>query len=213
VLAAQGASSTATDRAALAVETKQLHEQLVNLTFTASEGRLVFSGDQDQERLYSIDWTQPAGVTRLVTAENTRQIQDVNGSRFIASRTAHEIFDTRDALGNPAEDNVFNALHTLGIALENDDRDAVEAAAGLIGKALDHLGLQTAFYGHTQNRVNDAVELNKTSVLARKTELGLAQDTDLAEALVELNLSKVHMDATLGAQAQMPHTSLFDYLA
>jgi flagellar hook-associated protein 3 FlgL len=213
VLAAQGASSTATDRAALALETKQLHEQLVNLTFTASEGRLVFSGDQDQQRLYAIDWTQPAGVTRLATAENTREIQDVNGSRFIGSRTAHELFDARDALGDPAENNVFNAVYTLSIALQNDDRDAVEAAAGQIGRALDHLGIQTSFYGHAQNRVRDAIELNKSSLVGRKTELGLAQDTDLAEAVVELKLAEVHMESALAAQSKMPRTSLFDYLA
>ena len=47
---------------------------------------------------------------------------------------------------------------------------------------------------------------------ARKKELGSAQDTDIAEALVELSLASVHLQAALGAQAKMPKTSLFDYL-
>ena len=174
---------------------------------------MVFSGDRDQDRLYAVDWAQPAGVDRLATAANTRQIEDVNGSRFMVSRSAHEIFDARDALGNVTDDNVFNAVHSLGIALEADDRDAVDAAAGQLATALQHLGRQVTFYGNAQNRVSDAINLNKTSLIARQQELGVEQDTDMAEALVELNLSKVHLEAALSAQGQMPRTSLFDYLA
>jgi flagellar hook-associated protein 3 FlgL len=82
VLAAQGASDTATDRPGMAIEARELHEQLVNLTRTSAEGRRVFSGDLDQTVLYASDWTQPAGITRLATANNTRQLEDVDGSRF-----------------------------------------------------------------------------------------------------------------------------------
>jgi flagellar hook-associated protein 3 FlgL len=213
VLATEGATATAENRTSLAVEVQELHEQLVSLTYTASEGRLVFSGDRDQERLYAVDWTQAGGVTRLVTAENTRQIEDVNGSRFPVSRSAHTIFDDRDSLGNATENNVFHAMHSLGLALENDNQADVEAAAGLITTALEHLGRQTTFYGHLQNRVEDAINLNKSSLIGRKKELGLAQDTDMAAAIVELNLASVHHEAALGAQAKMPRTSLFDYLA
>lgn len=212
VLAAQGATGTAPDRGAMAIEAKQLHEQLVNLTFTASEGRLVFSGDLPTDRLYAADWSQPGGITRLETAANTRQLEDINGSRFSISRTAHEVFDARDSGGVATDENVFNAVYSLGKALEADDRDAVEDAAGLLVKALDHLGRQTTFYGHAQNRVDFAVDLNKTSIIARQKELGVAQDADIAEALVELNLAKVHQQAALSGQSQMPRASLFDYL-
>jgi flagellin-like hook-associated protein FlgL len=150
VLAAQGASGTAIDRASLAQEVRGIHEQLVNLTFTSSDGRYVFSGDLDQTPLYKADWTQPAGVTRLASAENTRQIEDVNGSRFSIGRTAHEILDSRDALGNVTENNVFSAVYSLGIALENDNRADVETAAALIGKAHEHLGRQTTCHSEQE---------------------------------------------------------------
>jgi flagellin-like hook-associated protein FlgL len=213
VLAAHAASDTAENRPGTAIEARELHEQLVNLTFTSSEGRLVFSGDLDQSHLYEIDWAQPAGVNRLTTANNTREISDVNGSRFLAGRTAHDIFDVRDGLGNVTDENAFNALYALTNALEADDRAGVEAAAALLDKSLQRLGRETTFYGHVQNRVVDAVTLNKTNLIARQKELGLAQDTDIAEALVELNLTGVHHEAALGAQAREPRTSLFDFLA
>lgn len=212
VLAAQTATGTATNRAAVAVEVRQLHEQLVNLTRTTSEGRYVFSGDEDTIPLYTPDATQPAGVAR-VEAQNTRMLEDVNGSRFSVARSAGEILDTREADGvTPSATNSFNALYQLAIALENDDQAGVGDAATLIDQSLDHLGRQVTFYGHAQNHIRDAVNLNATALIARKQELGQAQDTDLPDALVELNLAGVHMQAALGAQAQLPTTSLFDYL-
>jgi flagellar hook-associated protein 3 FlgL len=211
VLAAQTATGTATNRETIAVEARQLHDQLVNLTRTTSEGRYVFSGDRDTEYLYSVDFTQPGGVAALPT-ENTRMLEDVNGSRFSIARSAGEILDPRNGDGTPAESNSFEALHQLVTALESNDQPGVEAAAGLIIESLEHLGRQVTFYGHAQNRVQDAINLNAAALIARKKELGQAQDTDLPDALVELNLAGVHMQAALGSQAQIPRKSLFDYL-
>jgi flagellin-like hook-associated protein FlgL len=213
VLAAQTATHTAQNRQVVAVEAKQLHEQLVSLTGTISEGRYVFSGDLDQKQLYAVDWTQPGGIVRLDQANNTRVLEDGNGSRFSVSQSAHQILDTRNTDDTFAADNAFNAVHALGVALENDDVAGVNAAAVLLETAVDRLGQATTFYGHVQNRVRDAISLNENAVIARKKELGQAQDTNVAEALVELNLSKVHQDAALGAQARRPSTSLFDFLA
>jgi hypothetical protein len=41
----------------------------------------------------------------------------------------------------------------------------------------------------------------------------VAQDADIAEQLIELNLTKLHQEAALGAQSRMARTSLFDFLA
>ena len=213
VIAAQTATGTAQNRTIIATEARQLHDQLVSLTRTVSEGRYVFSGDLDGKQLYSVDWAKPGGVVRLDSAENTRVLEDANGNRFSIARSAHQILDTRNADGSFAPDNAFNAVYALGRALENNDPAGVATAAGLLSSALDHLGEQTTFYGHAQNRVRDAVSLNSTTLIARRKELGLAQDTDVAEALVELTLSKTHQDAALGAQARRPTTSLFDFLA
>jgi flagellar hook-associated protein 3 FlgL len=211
VLAAQTATGTATNRSTVALEVRQLHEQLVNLTRTMSEGRYIFSGDRDTEPLYAVDWSLAAGVSRKV-AENTRTLEDVNGSRFSIARSAGEILDVRNADGTIAAGNVFNALHQLALAMEVDSQTGVQNASVLIGEAIEHLGKQVTFYGHAQNRVRDAIDLNSKMMIARKQELGQAQDTDLPEALVELNLAGVHMQAALGAQAQVPRKSLFDYI-
>jgi flagellin-like hook-associated protein FlgL len=176
-----------------------------------SEGRYVFSGDRDTEILYTIDWTQDAGVNHI-DAANTRMIEDINGSRFSIARSAGEILDPRDSGGTPLSTNSLKALYDLTIALENDDQTAVEQASVRISESTDHLGRQVIFYGHAQNRLRDAANLSATALIARKKELGEAQDTDLADALIELNLAGVHLQAALGAQAQLPRKSLFDFL-
>jgi flagellar hook-associated protein 3 FlgL len=212
VLAAEAATGTSINRAGSAIEAKQLHEQLVSLTRTVSEGRYVFSGDLDSQLLYEVDLTEPTGARRLATAANTRMIQDVNGAQFSAAKSAHEIFDVRNADDTPAAANVFAAVHGLTQALESDDQAAVEAAGANITAALEHLNRQLTFYGQAQNRVTTAYDLAKKAFLARTEELSQVQDADLSEALVNLTMASVHHQAALGARAQMPQKTLFDYL-
>ena len=205
VLGVQAAGWNTTARKTVGIEVRQLHDQLVNLTRTVSEGKYVFSGDLDSTVLYTSDWSQPSGVVRNATAENTRAVVDVNGTTFVASRSAHQIFDDPNS-------NVFSAVHDLGVALEADDRAAVEATLPKIVGALDHLNTQLSFYGVTQQRVQASIDTTQKVMLLRKEELSSLQDTDIAEALVEFNMARVHHEAALGARAKMATSSLFDYL-
>ncbi|MEJ7607201.1 MAG: flagellin [Bryobacteraceae bacterium] len=211
-LGVQTANGVAVNRNLIAIEVRQIHEQLVSFSNTSSEGRLVFSGDLDQTSLYSLDLTQPGGVNRVAVATNTRQIEDVKGTRFSVSKSVHELFDIRDSLDVPTTDNVFVALTELATAMEADDPVAVEAALPKIAAALDTLNRNLTFYGQAQNRVTNAIDETGNASVALRTELGAAQDTDLAAALVELNLTRVHQEAALGAHSRLPKTSLFDYL-
>src|SRR3954451_19944686 len=70
-IAAQTATDTATDRTGAAIEVKQLHQQLVDVTKTLSEGRYVFSGDLDDQPMYDVDSTQTSGIAQRATAANT----------------------------------------------------------------------------------------------------------------------------------------------
>ena len=212
-IAAQTATDTATDRQGAAIEVKQLHQQLVGITKTLSEGRYVFSGDVDNQPTYDVDWTQPAGVNQLAAANNTRQVLDVNGTSFSVAKTAGQIFDTRNPDGTPATDNIFDAVYQLGKALEADDVVAVrDAQKPKLTAALDHLGQMLTAYGNFQNRVKNASDLAQTVAGARKKELSDRQDLDLPTAATELSTINVHREAALGAQSQLPKTSLFNYL-
>lgn len=213
-LAAQTATSTADNRAGVATEVKQIHQQLVDITKTLSSGRYVYSGDRDDIPLYDVDWqtTATAGVARLDQPGNTRRVQDINGTSFSVTLTAGQIFDTRDASDVPTQDNVFNAVYQLGQALEADDLPGVQSSITLLASSLDHLNRQLTFYGNAQNRIANAVTLASKSSIERVQELSARQDTDIVKAAVELTTVSGHREATLGAMAQQPRSSLFSYL-
>lgn len=211
-LAAANAGDTAVNRSAAAIEVRQLHEQLVSLTRTSTEGRIVFSGDLDGTALYSSNWTAPGGIVRLAQAQNTRVIEDVAGSRFSLSRSAHEIFDARNSDDTFAAGNAFNAIYSLGRALENNSADDVQSATQLLNDAFDHMGRQLTFYGVVQNRVRDAIDLNQKAALAYASELSAAQDADITAATLELNATLLHQQTALAAHGKLPRQTLFDYL-
>lgn len=207
-------NSSESNRKTLASEAQQIHDQLVSLMRTTSEGRFVFGGDLDQTLLYEQDWSQPEGVKLLPSARatNTRVVEDEMGAQFSVTKTAHELLDLRNADGSPATANVFAAVHELGVALENDSQAGVEAAMPKLQASLDHLNRQLTFYGHAQNRVKiaqDAASARRTGLDAKLSGL---QDTDIASALVELNLLSVQQKVSLGAHAQLPTSTLFDFL-
>ncbi len=220
IIATQTAGNTSeAKRPLLALEIREIHDQLVNLSRTSSQGRFLFSGDLDQQLLYTTDWTQPGGVARPldgggmpVTATNSRLVEDQLGSRFSISKSAHELFDVRNPDGTPATNNVFQAVYDLGIALEANDAVAVQASATGVAASLNHLGLQLSFIGNAQNRIRGAVDATKQQQLALAKELSLIQDTDIAAAVVELNLVSVHQQTALAARSKIPRSTLFDYL-
>ncbi|MCX6619800.1 MAG: hypothetical protein NTY38_01715, partial [Acidobacteria bacterium] len=114
-VASQGATSTSADkRPTLALEAKGLLEQLVSLSRTTADGRYVFSGDNDQQPSYAL---VDGKVQQLTAVTNTRVVPGPGGAELSVTKTAAELFDERDAAGDPAAGNVFTALQKLHTAL------------------------------------------------------------------------------------------------
>ena len=140
-LATQGANSIldAAGRTSLASEVRSLQEQMIAFSQTTVQGRYLFSGDRDLSPSYALDWTAVNGVTQLLTAPATCRIEDPAGGSFESSKTAQEIFDTKDAIGDAAADNVFAALNRLRLALEGNDSAATTTSITFLKAASDHL--------------------------------------------------------------------------
>jgi flagellar hook-associated protein 3 FlgL len=214
VLASQGAGTTVTadSRRILALDVQGLLEQLVAISATLVEGRFIFSGDQDRSPQYELNLTNPNGVNRLVTTLASRQVQHPNGTFFVVAETAQNIFDSRNPDDSLASDNVFAAVNGLRVALETNDQAGIDASLTAIRLAGDHLGRALSFYGHVQRTVGEAVDFAGKLELRLKLELSDKQDADLTAAVLELQRSQIHQEAALRARAQMPTTSLFDFL-
>lgn len=215
VLASQGAGTTETaeNRRILAGEVQGLLEQLVTVSRTIVEGRYVFSGDRDMSPAYELDQSSPSGVNRLFAVPASRQIQHPSGASFVVAKTAGEIFDHRNPDDTPAPDNVFAAVNSLRVALENNDEAQIAASLPALRLAGEYLNVMLSFYGTVQNRIDSAIDTASKLEAQLKIELGGKRDADLAASILELQQGRTHEEAALGARARMPRTSLFDFLA
>jgi flagellar hook-associated protein 3 FlgL len=192
VLGLQGATEidTSTRRPILARQVQSILDQVISFSQVQSEGQLVFGG----------------------SAEASRLVQLPNGGTFPFAKTAGEVFDERDGGGNPTSGNVFDALESLRLGLENDDTAAIEQALNRLSTASDHLNRQLAWYGNVQDRIATVSAVAAKFQTHATIRLSEMRDADLPAAIVELTQTQTQQQAALSAQAQLPRLSLFDFL-
>ena len=214
-LAAQGANSTetATSRAAMAQEVTGLLQQMVGLSQTQVLGRYVFSGDQPSLASYQVDLAAPNGVDRLITPTATRQVVDASGVSFTVAHTAQDIFDHRNPDDSLAPDNVFAALNNLIVNLQSNNQAGITTAINSLHTAGDYLNTQLSFYGSVQGRIQDAQTFSSNYQVQLQTQLSQVQDADITQAAIQLSQSTTQLNAAMSAEAKIPRTSLFDFLA
>lgn len=209
-LGAQGANGTSasTTRQDLANELGSVLEQLVNAANTTVDGRYIFSGDSDQGPAYSIDLTQSYPVSTYQGTPSTRLVQAPDGSTFQVALTAQQIFD------NPnAPQNVFVSINNLRQALLKNDDPGITSSISDVQSAGVYLNQQLAFYGMTQNRVAGSISFSQNYETQLQAQLSGIQDADAARAITELTQAQTQLQAAMVSRAQLPRTSLFDFLA
>ncbi len=208
-LAAEGNNTTETaeSRQALADEAGSILEQLGGLAATQVEGRYIFSGDSDQTRPYTVDLTQANPVSTYQGSVATRVAQHPNGTTFPVSLTAQSIFDSADPTTN-----VFGAVQGLRAALLSNDETQIQNALGGLSTVATYLNSQLSFYGTTQNKVAAATDFGQTLETQLQTQIGDIQNADMTQSILELQQAQTQQQAALQSKAQLPRTTLFDYL-
>jgi flagellar hook-associated protein 3 FlgL len=209
-LGAQGSSDLVSSdtRQNLADELGTVLQQLVSTANTTVEGRYIFSGDSDQQAPYSFDPTQPNPVSAYQGSAATRQIQAAAGSQFSVALPAQDIFDSPIA-----QQNVFTSINNLRQALLSNNTARISAAQADVQSSGAYLNQQLAFYGTVQNNVAGATNYAKNYETQLQAQLSGIQDADEAQAITELTQAQTQQQAALVSRAQLPKTSLFDYLA
>ena len=209
-IGATGASDTQTadSRATLAAQLQSIEQQMVGLANTSFQGRFLFSGDSDQVAAYTYDPAQANPVSSYQGAAATRQALHPNGTTFPTSLTAQQIFDSADP-----STNVFATLTNLVTAFQNNDIPAIQTLNGGLSKIGDYLNQQLAFYGQVQDNVSSATDFAQNQQVQLQTEISTLQDTDSTAAILDLTQSQTTESAALNAEARIPRTTLFDFLA
>jgi flagellar hook-associated protein 3 FlgL len=213
-LAAQGANFTATaaGRQSMAAEIQSIQDQMVNVSGTSVQGRYIFGGDQGSSPPYASNPAGAYGVTQLTNSVGTRQVENSAGGSFAVSQNAQQIFDTQNADGTPAADNVFAALNNLRLGLLANDTAQITAAGSSIQLASTHLNTAQAFYGTVENRITDATNYSSNYDVRLQTELSQKQDADIPAAALAVTQGTTEIQAAFQMQAKMPHSSLFEFM-
>ncbi|MGA2181633.1 MAG: flagellin [Bryobacteraceae bacterium] len=208
-LGTQGASDmdSAETRNQLAQELGSILTQLVNSANTAVGGRYIFGGDSDQTQPYAIDLTQTNPIGAFAGTVATRQVESPDGSSFAIAKTAQDIFDAPDS-----NNNVFMSINNLRNALLNNDSAGVNAAIAQVNSSDTYVNNMLSFYGTVQNRVASAITYSSQYDTQLRTQLSTIQDADETQSIIDLNQAQTQQQAALTSEAQIPRTSLFNFL-
>jgi flagellar hook-associated protein 3 FlgL len=208
-LGTEGATDidSADTRTQLAQQLGDVLTQLVNIANTTVSGRYIFSGDSDQTQPYTIDLTQTNPISAYAGSPSTRQIEAPDGSTFAVAQTAQDLFDSSDT-----NSNVFESINSLRTALLNNDSAGVSSALSQLGSSDTYLNDQLAFYGNVQDNVANATSEQGTDDTQLRTQLSTLQDADESQSIIDLNEAETQQQAALQSEAQIPRTTLFNFL-
>jgi flagellar hook-associated protein 3 FlgL len=208
-LGAEGATDTADSntRTDLANELGSVLQELVATANTNVQGRYIFAGDTDQTAPYSIDLTQLSPISAYQGSTSTRQVQSPDGTTFQVALTAQDIFDSPNA-----QTNVFTSINNLRLGLINNDDTAITSALGDLQTTDVYINQQLAFYGTAQDRVQNALNFGQNYTVQLQTQISGVQDADEAASITDLTQAQTQLQAALQSEAQIPRTTLFDFM-
>jgi len=206
---AEGASdtSTANSRQDLANSLGSILEQLVAIANTTVEGRYIFAGDTDQTTPYTIDLTQSSPISAYQGSASTREIASPDGIAFPVALTAQQIFDNSNS-----QDSVFGSIVNLMQGLQANSDSQINAAMADVQSSDTYLNQQLAFYGNVQDQVQGAQTFGQNYSTQLQTQLAGVQDANEAEDITNMTQAQTQLQAALQSEAQLPRTTLFDFL-
>jgi flagellin len=165
---------------------------------------------------------QAAGITdvsALATGDGTG-ISFQGASSFsvvdttAGNGTASPLFTTTGdvAVTSAYPGNVFYAVNSLLLGLQNNNQTAIIAAVNSLELAGTYLNTRLSFYGSVQDRVQQAQTLATQQNTQLQTQLSNTEDADITQVAVQLTQDQTNLQAALTAESQMPKTSLFNFL-
>lgn len=183
----------------LADEAQALFEQAVGVANSRHGDHYIFAGFQTGTEPFSVGAGSPPSVTyagdggameREIGPGDTVQI-NVPGDELLP---------------------VLNEFAALVDALRSGDTSAVEARLTSLDSALEQIATWTGRIGSAMNRIEEArVRLDQMRLDAQSV-LSELEDTDVAEAAVDLNIRERGYLATLAALARSSRATLMEYL-
>ncbi len=200
-LALYGASDTMPreSREALAREVEQLKEQLGLIANTTLGGRYIFGGTRTNSPPYEGGTWQGNG--------NEIRYEIAPGVTIPVNCNGREVFN-----GEGSAPNVFGVLDSLKNALESGTGSDISAQVGELDKIIDNILATRGELGARVNRAEMALDRLQQTEIKQTELLSLAEDADIAEAIMDLKSQENVYRVSLATGARIIMPTLVDFL-
>lgn len=206
-IAVQMASATqsAATRASAAVEVGHLIEQTVALGNSQVAGEYIFSGQKTNISPFTYD--SVAGTVTYNGDENDIDIRVGRNNSATINKNGKDAFMD----GNETS-NLFTYLIDLKEALEGNDVSGIQDSLGNLSDAADYINEKIADFGAKRNKLDMKKYIYAELRLSNTERLSDIEDTDLAEAILNLQTKEVAYQAALTAASKVMQLSLVDFM-
>ena len=198
------ANNSTTGQAALdaiASELSAIRDSLVGVANSRHQGRFVFGGYS------STTPVEDPGSGWAYGGDNGEVRRRIGeGDTVVVNVTADDVFGFSDG------DDVFTMLDGVIADLSAGDRSGLGAAIDSVQAALERVLDGRGVLGAAANRIELAEFRARADELDLKTQLSSVEDTDMAEAIMELQIQEVSYQAAQSALAKTIQPSLAQFL-
>lgn len=205
-LGTQGTDQTLSlsDQQAIAQQVQSIQSQVIQLANTSYQGNYIFGGTETRTAPFTLDSTQPAGVTyNGNSGENTVQI--AGGSSIQSNLSGSQIF-----LGSGG--NVMQSMQQLVTALNSGNSAAIGTATTALNTSLNYISQQRMFYGNATDQLNSNQSFLEQEKVNLQTDDTSLVGVDMATAANDLTQATTAHDAALAAITKVIPNSLLNYL-
>lgn len=206
-LATEGANGTmsASQRQALAMQTTNLQQQVLQAANQTYQGVYLFGGTASTAPPYVLNATSPSGV-QYAGNNNSNSVQLGPGQNVQVNLPGSQIFNTSGA-------DVFQALHDLTAALNANSASAIQAAGAEVQSAFQAVTTQRTFYGATQQRLQSLDTFLSTESVQLSQQAATLAGANMAQVATQLSQNQVASQATMNAESKLlSQPNLFSYL-
>ena len=196
-VAARNASADSLARQGIAVEVSKVRESLLGLANTQFNGRSIFAGTANTAQTYD-DTATYTGISQAI-------------ERTIAPGVRVQINVNGDEVFGAAGNDIFVALNQIVNAIESDPSQLDTLVADLDTRTRT-VQTKLAEVGARFKRVETMKDRNSSDALTMKQNLSNVEDTDMAQAVMELQMQEVAYQAALAATSRAIQPSLVDFL-
>lgn len=210
--------TTSAERTAFAFEVDQLLEELLLISNSKFNGKFVFGGSETLSGTRAnsapfnavMSGSSIAGVIQNPDGiSGTIKTLAGDGKTVIMNINGDDVFQPN---GEGNQLDLFQTVIDLRENLRANDTDSIQAQIKSLDQEFDQVVSQNTLAGAKINRLDLMSEQLDELKIIQTEHLSELEDTDFAEALMNLQSQTIAFQATLQASSRILNQSLLDYL-